>query len=262
MRETLALVNRKGGNGKTSTASAITSGFLSRGYRVLTVDMDGQGSISHIMRAQPGASILDVLTGEAAMSAAIQQTDAGDLIAANPDMDMADMILTAQGREFLLLEALESVRADYDLIVLDTLPSFGVLTLNALAAASGVLIPSQADVLSLNALRQTYELIQSARQAVNPNLAIRGILLTRYNRRSILNRDIADAFTEAAANMGTRLFSARIREGVVVKEAQARQRDVFSYARRSNPAQDYGAFVEELEAVLTKGEGADGEQEL
>ena len=254
MRETLALLSRKGGNGKTSTASAITAGFLSKGYRVLVIDMDGQGSISHIMRAKPGASVLDVLTGEADIREAIQHTDAGDIIAANPGLDMADMNLTKQGREFLLRDALEAIRANYDLIVLDTLPSFGVLTLNALAAASGVLIPSQSDVLSLNALGQTYELIQSARQAVNPSLAIRGILLTRFNRRSILNRDIADAFAEAAVNMGTRLFEARIRDGVVVKEAQARQQDIFSYAKRSNPAKDYGAFVDELEAVL-KGAG-------
>jgi len=250
MRETLALLSRKGGNGKTSTASAITAGFLSKGYRVLVVDMDGQGSISHIMRAEPGASVLDVLTGEADIRSAIQHTDAGDIIPANPGLDMADMSLTGQGREFLLRDALETIKADYDLIVLDTLPSFGVLTLNAMAAASGVVIPSQSDVLSLNALGQSYELIQSARQAVNPSLAIWGILLTRYNPRSVLNRDIADTFAEAASSMGTRLFKARIRDGVAVKEAQARQQDVFTYARRSNPAKDYGAFVDELEAVL------------
>lgn len=250
MRETLALLSRKGGNGKTSTASAITAGFLSKGYRVLVVDMDGQSSISHIMGAGQGASVLDVLTGEVDIRSAIQHTDAGDIIAANPVLDMADMSLTEPGREFLLRDALETIKADYDLIVLDTLPSFGVLTLNAMVAASGVVIPSQSDVLSLNALGQSYELIRSAREAVNPSLAIRGILLTRYNPRSILNRDIADTFAEAAENMGTRLFKARIRDGVAVKEAQARQQDIFTYAKRSNPAKDYGSFVDELEAVL------------
>ena len=249
MKETLALISRKGGNGKTSTASAITAGFLSKGYRVLVVDMDGQGSISHIMRAGPGASVLDVLTGDTDIKAAIQHTDAGDIIAANPGLDMADMSLTGQGR-FLLRDALAAVKSEYDMIVLDTLPSFGALTLNAIAAASGVVIPAQSDALSIISLRQTYELIQSARQAVNPALAIRGILLTRYNPRSILNRDIAEAFTEAAASMGTRLFKARIRDGVAVKEAQARQQDIFAYAKRSNPAKDYRAFVDELEAGL------------
>lgn len=257
MRETLALISRKGGNGKTSTASAITAGFLSKGYRVLVIDMDGQGSISHIMRAEPGPSVLDVLTGEADIRAAIQHTDAGDIIAANPGLDMADMSLTGQGR-FLLRDALEDVKADYDLIVLDTLPAFGALTLNAIAAASGVVVPSQSDVLSLKSLGQTYDLIQSARQAVNPSLAIWGILLTRYNPRSVLNRDIADAFTEAAASMGTRLFDARIRDGIAVKEAQARQQDIFTYAKRSNPAKDYRAFVDELEQVLKEEAGNNG----
>lgn len=251
MKETLALINRKGGNGKTSTVGAIAADFIRKGYRVLAVDMDGQGSISHIMKAKQDASILDVLTGEVGIREAIQHTEAGDIIPANPGLDMADMQLTKQGRELLLRDTLKAVKAEYDLIILDTLPFFGVLTLNALGAASGVLIPSQADVLSLNALRQTYELIVSARKAVNPALAIRGILLTRFNRRSVLNRDIAEAFEEAAGQMETRLFNARIREGVAVKEAQARQQDIFSYAINSGPAKDYAVFCNELEDVLT-----------
>lgn len=255
IQETLALLSRKGGAGKSTTAAALAAGFSLKGWRVLVIDLDGQGSVSHVMGAQPGPGVLDVLAGEADIRAAIQHTETGDIIAADAGLDLAEMRLTGPGREFLLRDALEAVRADYDLIILDTLPSFGVLTLNAMAAASGVLIPAQADVLSLNALGQSYELIQSARQAVNSALSVRGIVLTRYNPRSVLNRDIAEAFAAAAESMGTRLFKARVRESVAVKEAQARQRDIFHYAKRSNPAQDYGALVDELEAVLMKGAG-------
>lgn len=252
LKEILTLINRKGGNGKTTTTSAIAAGFLSKGYRVLTIDLDGQCSISHIMRAKIDVSILDVLLKKIRIADAIQHTDAGDIIAANPGLDMADMQLTEQGRELLLKNLLDELVNDYDLIVLDTLPAFGVLTLNSLAAASGIIIPSQADILSLNALRQTYELIQSARQAVNASLVIRGILITRFNQRSILNRDLADAFTDAATQMKTCLFKTRIRESVIIKEAQARQQDIFSYSLHSNPAKDYMAFVDELETMLFK----------
>ena len=252
IKEILTLINRKGGNGKTTTTSALAAGFRSKGYRVLTIDLDGQCSISHIMKAKTEVSILDVLTNERDITEAIQHTDAGDIIGANPGLDMADMQLTEQGRELLLKNVLKKIRDDYDLIVLDTLPAFGVLTLNSLAAASGVIIPSQADILSLNALKQTYDLIQSARQVVNTSLIIHGILITRYNQRSILNRDLVNTFTEAATKMKTCLFETKIRESVIVKEAQAKQQDIFTYASQSNPAKDYKAFVDELEFMLSK----------
>ena len=250
MGHTIALLSRKGGAGKSSTVSAIASGVKKRGYRVLVCDVDGQANTSYTMRATDGPSLYDVLMGTIPASEAIQRMEAGDIIPAAPELDMTEARMTGAGREFCLRDALESVSNDYDFIVLDTPPAFGLLTVNALAAASGVVIPVQADVWSLTGLQQLGELIEATKKTMNPALTVYGLLLTRFNRRNILSRDLIEAFEKTAARMGTRLFSASIREGVAVKEAQVRRCDIFSYAPRSNAAQDYGAFVDELLTVM------------
>lgn len=222
MSKIIALVSRKGGIGKSTTISAMAAGFKAKGYRVLVVDMDGQASISHIMAADMSKpNILDVLTGAADIHDAVQHTATGDIIAANSALDFADMRLSANGREFLLKNSLEKIRHEYNLILLDTLPFFGVLTLNALTAATGVILPAQADILSLNALKVSYDLIQSARNYVNPDLVIYGVLLTRFNSRAKISRELLEMFEKAAAMMNTKVFDSKIREAVAVKAAQA-----------------------------------------
>ena len=251
MGHTIALLSRKGGAGKSSTVSAIAAGVKGRGYRVLVCDVDGQANTSYTMRAETGGPTLyDVLIGTVPASEAIQHTEAGDIIPASQELDMTEARMKGAGREFRLRDALESVKGNYDFIVLDTAPACGVLTVNALAAASGVVIPLQADVWSLTGLQQLGELIEATKRSMNPALTVCGLLLTRFNRRNILSRDLTDAFEKAASGMGTRLFSASIRECVAVKESQVRRRDIFSYAPHSNAAQDYGAFVDELLAVM------------
>ena len=250
MKQTIALLSRKGGAGKSSTVSAIAAGLNKRGYRVLVCDVDGQANTSYIMRAADGPTLYDVLIGAAPVSEAIQHAETGDIIPASQELDMSEVRMTGEKREFRLKEALETVKDSYDFIVLDTAPAFGVLTINALAAASGVVIPVQADVWSLTGLQQIGELVGATRRSINPSLAVYGLLLTRFNSRSVLSRDLTEAFNKAAAQMGTRLFSASIREGVSVKEAQVRRQDLFSYAPNSNPAKDYSAFVDELLTVL------------
>jgi len=252
MKHTIALLSRKGGAGKSSTVSAIAAGLSKRGYRVLVCDVDGQANTTYIMRASDGPTLFDVLMGTVPASETIQHTEMGDVIPASQELDMSEVRITGRKREFRLKEALEPVKSSYDYIVLDTAPAFGVLTINALAAASGVVIPVQADVWSLTGLQQIGELINATRRSLNPSLAVYGLLLTRFSIRSVLSRDLTEAFDKAASQMGTRLFSASIREGVAVKEAQVRRQDLFSYAPNSNPAKDYSSFVDELLTVLEK----------
>ncbi len=229
----------------------MAAGFKAKGYRVLVVDMDGQASISHIMAADMSKpNILDVLTGAADIHDAVQHTATGDIIAANSALDFADMRLSANGREFLLKNSLEKIRQEYNLILLDTLPFFGVLTLNALTAATGVILPAQADILSLNALKVSYDLIQSARTNVNSNLVIYGVLLTRFNSRAKISRELLEMFEKAAAMMNTKVFDNKIRETVAVKAAQAVQTDILCYMPKNNAAIDYSNFINELEISL------------
>lgn len=149
---------------------------------------------------------------------------------------------------------LESVKADYDLVLLDTLAAFDIMTLNALSASTGVILPAQADILSLNALKDSYDLIQSARENVNAVLKIYGVLLTRVNLRSKTAMQIADMFRDAAEAMNTRVFNSKIRESATVRTAQALQRDILTYRPQGNAAKDYQAFINELDVIL-KSEG-------
>ena len=241
----ISLVSRKGGAGKTTTAAALAAGFTAKGRRVLAIDLDGQGSLTHIMNADyTGQTIAPVLAGQLNIKNAVQHTGKGDIIAANASLD--DIEISGQGRELLLKKALEPVKADYDLVLLDTVAAFDILTLNALTASTGLILPAQCDILSLNALKNTYDLIQSAREHVNAALKIHGVLLTRVSSKSKTAAQIADLFRQAAAAMNTRVFNSQIRESAVIRTAQALQQDILSYRPKSNAARDYQAFITEL----------------
>ena len=241
----ISLVSRKGGAGKTTTAAALAAGFTAKGRRVLAIDLDGQGSLTHIMNAaNAGQTIAPVLAGQLNIKDAIQHTGKGDIIAANASLDNIE--ITGNGRELLLKKALELVRADYDLVLLDTVAAFDILTLNALTASTGLILPAQCDILSLNALKNTYDLIQSARENVNADLKIYGVLLTRVSSKNKTAMQIADLFKQAAMTMNTRVFTSQIRESATVRTAQALQRDILSYRPKSNAARDYQAFINEL----------------
>jgi chromosome partitioning protein len=156
------------------------------------------------------------------------------------------MMLTQTGKEFRLKEALAPIQENYDYIIIDTPPALGILTINALTACTGIIVPAQADIYSLQGIGQLYGTIKPVRQYCNPELRILGILLTRYNQRSIISRDIAEMMAQTAAQLETIVYKATIREAVAVKEAQARQRDIYSYAPKGRVTADYASFVEEV----------------
>ncbi len=245
--KSIAIINQKGGVGKTTTALALAAGLSRRGKRVLQVDLDAQANITQTLGADDSSlTVLDVLTRKSGIDKAIQKTGQGDVLPASPGLAGLDTVLTFVGKEYRLKEALGQLNGNYDYVIIDTPPALGILTVNALAACNEIIIPAQADIFSLNGIRQLYETIQPVRQYCNPKLKILGILLTRYSSRSILSRDIADVIEQTAQSLRTRLFKTTIRENIAIKEAQAKQRDIFSYAPKSNAAADYQAFTEEI----------------
>lgn len=247
MKDIIAVINQKGGVGKSTTALSLGAGLSLRGYKVLYADLDAQGNLSHTMKADTsGLTALDVLTQQATASEVIQHTALGDIIPASPALAGADAVITATGKEYRLREALEPVKGSYDYIVIDTPPALGVLTINALTACHSAVIPAQADIYSLQGINQLYTTIDTVRKYCNPSLSIKGILLTRYSARSILSRELAEVIEQTAQRFNTQLFSTPIRETVAVREAQASQQDIYSYAPKSNAAADYTAFVAEL----------------
>lgn len=247
MSEILAIINQKGGVGKSTTAAAIGAGLLLKGHTVLFIDLDAQGNLSFNLGAgQRSITSLEVLTGTATAQEAIIHTATGDLIPASPALAGADAIITTTGKEYRLKEALETVRANYDFIILDTPPALGILTVNALTACTGTIIPAQADAYSLQGIALLAQTIDIVRKYCNPALKVKGIVLTRYNARSVISRDMMKLMESTAAQLHTKVYKTTIRECTAIKEAQAVQETIFQYAPKSNAAADYTALVEEI----------------
>ena len=247
MRETLAVINQKGGVGKSTTAAALGAGLILKGYRVLYIDLDAQGNLTFNMGAGASAlSSLEVLTGTAKARDAIRHTEHGDIIPASPALAGADNIITATGKEYRLREALEPLHGEYDYFVIDTPPALGILTVNALTACTGAIVPAQADAWSLQGVVLLSQTVETVRKYCNPALKIKGIVLTRFNGRAVLSRDMQELIAKTADQLHTKLYKTAIRECTALKEAQAVQQDIYSYAPRSNATADYKALVDEI----------------
>lgn len=244
---TLAIINQKGGVGKSSTASAIGAGLSLKGHSVLFVDLDAQGNLSYSAGADAqGYNAMGVLLRPETLAENIQHTAQGDILASSPALAGADAVITQTGKEYRLREALEHVQDKYDYCIIDTPPALGILTVNALAACKGAIVPAQADIFSLQGIIQLNDTLQTVKKYCNPDLRLLGIVLTRYNARAVLSRDVARLIEQTAEHLETSLYRNTIRECTALKEAQATKQSIFSYAPRSNAATDYSALVNEI----------------
>lgn len=244
---TIAVINQKGGVGKSTTALALGAGLSFRGYRVLYIDLDAQGNLTYSLGAESrGVTVMELLQQVNLAHEALRQTGQGDLIASSPALSGADVIITSTGKEYRLKEALEPLQGQYDYCIIDTPPALGILTVNALTACNGAIIPAQADIFSLQGISQLNDTIETVRRYCNPELAIMGIVLTRFTPRAIISREVAELMEAVAAQLNTRLYSTRIREATAVKEAQATRQSIFDYAPRSNATADYNALIDEI----------------
>ena len=237
----LAIANQKGGSGKSTTAAALAEAATARGLRVLAVDLDPQGNFSFFTGAdanRPGA--FDMLENGRPAAALIQRTACGlDVIPAALELQT---VSTGKGSARRLKAALAPIRAQYDLIIIDTSTAPGEPRLNALMAATGLIIPLEADIGGLQGL---YQISDEARQVqlANPALTICGYILTKYDRRSTLARTMADRIQAAAEEMEIPFLGA-VRAAVAIKEAQSFQTNLYEYAPHSNPARDYMAILD------------------
>lgn len=246
----IAVANRKGGVGKTTTAHTIAAGLSMYGLRVLAIDLDSQRNLTGIMRASgQNGSIFGVLTRDTALEAVIEHTHDGDIAPASKALSGADVVLSETGKEYRLREALEPVKARYDYVIIDCPLALGILTVNALTAADSVLIPVQADVFSIQGVQDLYETAEAVQKYCNRDLKIEGILLTRYNGRTIISREIRTLMGELARQMDTRLFETTIREASAVKEAQLQRTSIFEYAPSGGVTGDYRFFLTELTGI-------------
>jgi len=246
MARITAIANQKGGVGKTSTAHALVTGLTHKGYRALAVDVDPQGNLSYCMNAdenKPG--VYELLGGDIIAPNAVQNTEQGAIICSSHMLTGADLVFTDKGREYLLSEAMAPFRAVYDYIVIDTPPTLGILTINALTAANDIIIPMGADIFSLQGLSQLYNTIGKVKRRCNTSLHIAGLLITRYSGRAILSKELRETISEKAQQLDTKLYSTVIREGIAVKEAHTGQVSLFKSLLKSKPAIDYLNFTDE-----------------
>ena len=188
----------------------------------------------------------EILKGNIDASAAIQKIADFDIIASSPSLSAADSVITETGKEYRLKEALENVKLNYDYVIIDTPPSLGILTVNALAACTGVIIPSQADIYSLQGIGQFFNTVTTVKKYCNPELKIMGIVLTRFNPRTIISRDVEKMVENIAERIQTKLYKTKIRECTAIKESQISQSDIFTYAPESNAAEDYKKLANEI----------------
>ena len=245
---TIAIASQKGGTGKTTTAAALSCWAAEHGTKTLCVDLDPQGSLTHILQGdgdRPGA--YEIMKGLPVDQAIQAREGLPDIIPASLQLAGADAEYSGKpGRDFFLKKALEPLAADYGLIVLDTPPTLGTLLINSLTASNDVVIPVQADTFAMQSVFQLMDTISQVQQYCNQGLTVVGVLLTRYNGRTVLSRDHRENLADRCVEMGLELFAASISEGIAVKEAQTLQRSLFQYAPKSRPALDYIELMREL----------------
>lgn len=230
----------KGGTGKTTTAAALAQAAAAAGKKVLAIDLDPQANLSFFIGADQNAPGSYQLLHGAEAAQLIQDTEQGiQAIAASPDL-ATERTTPASAKR--LQEAIEPVKKDYDLIIIDTPPQMGELTFNALQASTGLIIPLETDNSSLQGLYQITDIAHQMQRS-NPTLSIIGVILTRYDARPKLNRYLQEVIAERGQEIGAP-FLMGIRPGIAIREAQAMQQSLYQYAPRSKPAQDYKKLYE------------------
>ena len=232
---------QKGGTGKTTTAAALVQAAAYRGRRALAIDLDPQGNLSFALAAdtsRPGS--YELLEGAAA--AGLIQAKGG--YAVIPASWNLSTITSGRGTARRLQRAIEPLKGKYDLIIIDTPPTAGELQYNALQAATGLIIPLQADIYGVKSLYQIADTAGQIQQT-NEDLQILGFILTQYDQRSTIARQMKETIINQAAEMDIPYLGA-IRAAVAVKEAAALQLSLFDYAPKSKPAADYLELYEKI----------------
>lgn len=246
----VTVTNQKGGVGKTTTAHALCCGLLQRGKSVLMIDTDPQMNLTFTAGIKPEdieIDLYDLFKGQQLQPDAIHKSNAGfDIIPGSLEFTGADMEFSQIGREYILKEILESVKSNYDFIIIDTPPTLGVLTANALTVSDCLIVPMAADIYSLQGLSRLQKFLETAQKRTNPSLYIDGLLLTRYSPRAVINRQLKEAMEKAAGKLNTKVYEISIREAVAVKEIQFLQSDIFTEYPTANVTRDYNAFIDEF----------------
>jgi chromosome partitioning protein len=242
----IAFANQKGGVAKTTTTLNLAVAFKEQGYRVLAVDLDPQGNLTMSQGLNPDEielSMFDVLVRQVPIMEVVHHCEV-DVAVSSIDLAGAELALSSMiGRERALQKALLPVRHDYDFVLVDTPPSLGLLTVNALTAADGVIVPVQCEYLSLRGLAQLQNTLEMIRENLNPSVGIKGILPTMYDGRLLHSREAVEILRE---HFGDLVFKTLIRKTIRYAEAPVQGSSVLKYDPEGPAAQAYRDLAKEV----------------
>src|SRR5919198_1014987 len=246
MGRVISFANQKGGVAKTTTTLNLGVAFAEQGLNVLLVDLDPQGNLTMSQGLNPDAierSMFDVLVHRLPITEVIQEAEV-DLAVSSIDLAGAELALSSMiGRERALEKALEPIKENYNYILIDTPPSLGLLTINALVASDGVIVPVQCEYLSLRGLVQLENTLSMIRENLNPDVEIHGILPTMFDRRTLHSREAIDILEE---NFGELVFDTKIRKTIRYAEAPVKGTSVLAYDPDGDAAQAYRKLAREV----------------
>jgi chromosome partitioning protein len=240
MAETIAVLSQKGGTGKTTAVRTLTDAFRRRGVPTLAVDLDPQGNLSDYFDLPPDVTptIAEVLAERAPASEAIH----GEMIPANLRLAETELMLGGKiGRELALRRALKEIRGGYELILIDCPPSLGLLTVNALVAADRAMITAEAQYFALQGVEQAMEVVELARDSLNPGLSLLGVLLNLADMRTVHSREALASLQE---RFGEGVFDTVVRASIAYAESAERATSILDY--RPDLGADYLALAEEM----------------
>ena len=244
----IAIANQKGGVGKTTTAINVSAGLAMKGYSTLLVDLDPQANAT-ISFTDPHSlefSMFDALTDKIPISEIIVKTDIEYLHVAPAKISLAKLERELLGElegHYRLKDKIASVKDMYDFIVIDTPPTLGIITLNALVAADYILIPIQSSYFALEGTDDLLETIEKVKVRSNPNLKILGVLITLHDKRTSLGRDAVEQIKKV---FGNKVFKTIITKSVRLEESPAYKESIFTFAPSSTSAKEYGSLTEEI----------------
>jgi chromosome partitioning protein len=244
--QVIAFANQKGGVAKTTTTLNLAVAFAEAGHRVLAIDMDPQGNLTMSQGIDPDSvekSMYDVLVHHHPIRDVIRKREV-DVACASIDLAGAEIAMSMQiGRERSLQKALKPIREDYDFICIDTPPSLGLLTVNALTAASKVIVPVQCEYLSMRGLVQLQNTLSMIREELNPDVDIEGILPTLVDSRTVHAKEAIEILEE---NFGDRVFATRIKKTIRFAEAPVKGTSVLKYDPDGTAAKSYRDLAKEV----------------